>query len=180
MLDAGLELFGTSGYSGTTIEAICSQASLNARYFYEQFRHREELLSAVYSRQVWDVLGAVRAAIEDAASPADRLEAGLRAFVDAMLDDERGARVVYFEMVGMSPTLEHERGRVRRAYVDLFSREAARLCMSEVPDERRRAVAVALVGATDGLVVDWLTGDRRQPASALVDTLLEVFRPTLQ
>jgi AcrR family transcriptional regulator len=180
LLDAGHELFGTTGYAGSTIEGVCAEASLNARYFYEQFRHREELLRAVYMRQAWRVHDEVRAALEAEADPRRRLEVGLRTFVRAMLTDERGTRIVYVEAIGVSAALERERRSVNEAYIALLSREAARLeRLAAMPEEERRAIVVALIGASDGLVSDWLAGERQRPATAIVDTLLTVFGPTL-
>lgn len=180
LLDAGLELFGTTGYAGSTIEGVCAGASLNARYFYEQFRHREDLLRAVYARLAWGVLEEVRSALEGERHPRRRLEAGLRVFVGAMLSDERGARIVYMETIGVSAALEEERRRVDEAYVALLSREAAQITpLASLPEEERRAIVIALMGATDGLVTDWLAGERRRPASSIVETLLTIFGPTL-
>lgn len=180
LLDAGLRLFGTVGYTSTTIEGLCAAASLNARYFYEQFRNREELLAAVYRRHVDGVIDEVAAAIEATADPAIRLEAGLRSFVEATLADERGARINYFEMVGVSPALEQMRRGVDRDYAELITREAARLPrIGTRPFEQRRDIAVALVGAVDGLIIDWLMSDRARPRSTIVDTLLIVFGPTV-
>jgi AcrR family transcriptional regulator len=180
LLDAGLQLFSTDGYAATTIEGLCAAASLNARYFYEQFRNREELLGAVYERHVVVVLDQVRAAIDGAPAPEQRLETGLRAFVEATLADERGARINYFEMVGVSHELEEQRRGVLRGYAELIAEEASRMPqIGERPAEERRDVAVALVGATDGLVTDWLSGDRARPRSTIVDTLLAVFSATI-
>jgi AcrR family transcriptional regulator len=180
LLDAGHELFGTTGYANSTIEGVCTEASLNARYFYEQFRHREELLHAVYARQAWRVLDEVRVALEAEEDPRRRLEAGLLAFVQAMLVDERGARIVYMEAIGVSSSLEQERRRVDEEYVAVLSREANRLeRLASVPEDERRAIMVALIGATNGLVAEWLTGERRRPASTIVDTLLAIFGPVL-
>ncbi len=180
LLDAGHELFGTTGYAGSTIEGVCAEASLNARYFYEQFRHREELLRAVYVRQAWRVLDEVRAALEAEEDPRHRLEAGLRTFVETMLIDERGTRIVYMEAIGVSPALEDERRRVTEEYVAVLSREGDRLeRLAAVPEDERRAIMVALIGATDGLVTAWLAGERRRPASTIVETLLTIFGPTL-
>ena len=39
--------------------------------------------------------------------------------------------------------------------------------------------AVALVGATDGLIIDWLSGDRRSGPEALVATLLAIYAPVV-
>jgi AcrR family transcriptional regulator len=176
LLDAGLELFGTDGYAATTIEALCARAGLNPRYFYEQFAGREQLLGAVYERHVEQVLTVVRAAIDDAGEDRPRrLEAGLRAFVQATLDDERGARVNYFEMIGVSRKLDELRRRVLGDYAQLIA--------SEAPDGvgvvDTRMAAVALVGATDGLIIDWLSGERARPREAIVTTLLAIFEPVV-
>lgn len=177
LLDAGLELFGTEGFAAVTIEALCAEASLNPRYFYEQFATREELLGAVYDRHVQTVLARVQVAIADSPpEPATRLKAGLTAFVTATLADERAARVNYFEMVGVSAGLEAQRRGVLRAYAELIAAQAAELDdLGPLGRGDRRMTAVALVGATDGLIIDWLTSDRRPPRQAIVYTLLQIF-----
>ena len=37
LLDAAFELLGTEGWGGTTVRAVCQEARLNPRYFYESF-----------------------------------------------------------------------------------------------------------------------------------------------
>jgi AcrR family transcriptional regulator len=180
LLDAGLELFGTQGFAAVTIEALCAQAGLNPRYFYEQFAGREELLGAVYERHVVAVLQTVQAAIAHAPSdPAQRLSAGLTAFVTATLADERAARINYFEMVGVSAELEAQRRGVLRAYAELIAAQAAVIEDRSPPTPLgrgdRRMAAVALTGATDGLITDWMSSSDRPPQQAIVDTLLTIF-----
>lgn len=122
LLDAGLELFGTAGYAHTTIEALCAHARLNPRYFYEEFETREDLLGAVYDRHIQAVTEAVAHAIQRTPpEPLERLQVGLGAFLDGVLADERGARVNYFEIVGVSPALEKRRRDVLRAYADMIA-----------------------------------------------------------
>jgi hypothetical protein len=122
----------------------------------------------------------VRGALEAEEDPRHRLESGLRAFVQAMLVDERGTRIVYLESVGVSTALEDERRRVGEAYVEMLSREAGRLArLATAAEEERRAIVVALMGATDGLVGDWLAGERRRPPSCIVETLQTIFGPLL-
>jgi AcrR family transcriptional regulator len=180
LLDAGLELFGTDGFANVTIESLCAAAGLNPRYFYEQFATREEVLGAVYERHVQAVLERVQAAIDDApADPAIRLERGLTAFVTATLADERAARINYFEMVGVSAELEAQRRGVLRAYAELIAVQASEMEFRGTPFGRgdRRMTAVALTGATDGLITDWMSTDQRPPQQAIVDTLLQIFAP---
>lgn len=179
LLNAGLDLFGTVGYAATTIELLCGATRLNPRYFYEEFGTREALLRAVYDRHVGAVLAAVMGALENAASdPTARMRAGLAAFVDAVLVDERAARINYFEIVGVSPELEAHRREVLRAYADLIADEINQLA----PDRRppgtdRHLTAVAFVSATDGLIIDWLTTPQPAERSDLIATLVGIFMP---
>lgn len=177
LLDAGLELFGTRGYAATTIEQLCAKARLNPRYFYAEVDSREALLRAVYDRHVEEVREAVLAAI--AAAPPDprgRMTLALRAFVDGSLADERAARVNYFEMVGVSPDLEQRRREVLGSYADLVASQIAALDPPILPPGADlRMSAVALVSATDGLIIDALGRPEEPDRDAMITTLTELF-----
>lgn len=181
LLDAGLELFGTQGYAQTTIEQLCSAARLNPRYFYEEFATRDALLGAVYQRHVTAVARDVVAAIEAAPpQPLPRLRAGLEAFLEGTLADERAARINYFEVVGVSPELESLRREALGAYADMIATQMAELsAVAPIPVHDRRLAAVAVVGATDGLIIDWLAGARGYDRRAILTALLDVFGPLL-
>jgi AcrR family transcriptional regulator len=161
LLDAGLELFGTAGYAPTTIDQVCAGARVSLRAFYESFASREELLRAVYDEVVEIGLSQVRAAVEAAPDePAERLRRGLDAFLHAMLDDPRRARVQTVETVGVSAALTAHRRRVIHVYVDLVAAEAGRyVADGRVPARDLPLTALALVGGVNELVVDWLHGD---------------------
>jgi AcrR family transcriptional regulator len=181
-MEAGLELFGTQGFQATTIEALCASARLNPRYFYEGFATREALLGAVYERHVATVAQAVVAALD--AGPDDavaRLETGLRAFLDLTLADPRAARVNYFEVIGVSRELEQLRRDALRSYAGLIAGEITAIAQRvplAVSDPR--SLAVAIVGAVDGLVIDALTGERGYDREAIVATVRELLAGLLR
>ena len=179
LLDAAVELFGTVGFAGTTIEMLCRAAGLHPRYFYEQFDTREALLMAAYDRHVEAVRATVVAALDDA--PADsrrRVEAGLRAFVDGTLADERLARINYFEMVGVSPEVEARRREVLRSYADLIAAQIEAIAPARRPKlADARLSAVAVVGAVDGLITDALATGPPADREAIIATLLELLAP---
>jgi AcrR family transcriptional regulator len=182
LMEAGLELFGTQGFQATTIEALCASARLNPRYFYEGFATREALLGAVYERHVATVAQAVVAALD--AGPDDavaRLETGLRAFLDLTLADPRAARVNYFEVIGVSRELEQLRRDALRSYAGLIAGEITAIAQRvplAVSDPR--SLAVAIVGAVDGLVIDALTGERGYDREAIVATVRELLAGLLR
>jgi AcrR family transcriptional regulator len=182
LLDAGLELFGTLGFATTTILMLCTHTHLNPRYFYKEFGTKEALLGAIYERHVQLVAEEVLAAIDATpAEPRPRLEAGLRAFFDAVLADRRAARINYFEMVGVSAELEQRRRSVLRAYAELIAGQLAAMAdrVRLAPDAARR-FAIALVGATDGLVIASLSEeDGSGDEAAILATLLAFVDPLL-
>lgn len=49
LVDAAVEVFGTSGYRSATVGKICETAGLTKRYFYESFDDSEALLLAAYA-----------------------------------------------------------------------------------------------------------------------------------
>jgi AcrR family transcriptional regulator len=167
LLDAGLELLGTAGYATTTIDQVCAAARVSLRAFYEAFPGREALLRAVYDEVVEHGLDQVRAAVESAPDePEARLRRGLDAFLHAMLDDPRRARVQTVETVGVSPELTAHRRGVIHLYVDLVAAEAGRyVADGRVPPRDLRLTALALVGGVNELVVDWVhTAPAERPA----------------
>ncbi|MGH2987557.1 MAG: TetR/AcrR family transcriptional regulator, partial [Solirubrobacterales bacterium] len=101
LIEAGLELLGERGWQGTTVRAVCAEAGLTERYFYESFAGRDELLAGVFDRVATEaaegVLRAVEAAPHDARSKA---RAAIGAFVEMLTDDPRRARAMLLESFG--------------------------------------------------------------------------------
>lgn len=173
MLDAGLGQFGTSGYARTTIEGLCAGAGVTPRHFYEEFGGREALLVAVFDEVVGWVNEAVAAAL--AAAPDDpvaRVRAGLGAFLHAMLDDPRRARVACVEIVGVSREVEAHRRAVLHAFARLITDEAQRLSEGRADFS---LPALALVGGINELVVEWVVGAERLPIDTLADEITRLF-----
>jgi len=179
LLDAGLEVFTRSGFPGSSIQGICSTARLHPRYFYEHFRDREELLQAVYDRLV----AGLRERILRAARDTDdddlrgRAGAGARAFVEGMLADERNARLAYVEMIGASPALERHRRETLRSFAALHLTLIADFVRTgSLPRRDYRLTAMALVGASDELLIDWVSHpEDRAPVEAVVQELADLF-----
>ena len=92
LIDAGLELFGTEGWSGATIERLCGCAGVATRSFYEEFASREALLKAVYEDVMHGVVSAVLPrALAPVGSAEERIRIGLAGYVDYLTEDPRRA-----------------------------------------------------------------------------------------
>jgi AcrR family transcriptional regulator len=161
LLDAGLELFGTAGYRATTVRLLCREAKVSDRYFYEQFDSTEDLLVAVYDECTARLEAAALTALGDGAGEVgDVARRGLDAFLALVEDDPRLARVVWFEVLGVSARVESTYlSRMQRFGHLMLGVLADRDDTADLPDPARELMASAAVGAVSNAVVTWsITG----------------------
>ncbi len=178
LLDAGLELFGTTGFSKTTIPMVCSASGVTARHFYDEFDSREALLRAVYDRiasAVFErVIQALRARDKDVI---ERIHDSNDAYFRYLTSDPRLARIYTIEAVGMHSDLEQHRRVSREAFVKKLTKATQRL------DDRgidSRLLSAALAGAAHDLLLEWVLSTRRPSIERMVDTVTTLWIRTLQ
>ncbi|MBF6448320.1 MULTISPECIES: TetR/AcrR family transcriptional regulator [Nocardia] len=175
ILEAALEVFGTTGYAGSSVKQICRAARLTERYFYESFTDRESCLAALYSEVVTRVRAATVAAMTSAGDDIDaQTRAGLQTFIGNLTEDRRLARVALIEAVGVSPAMEERRHEVLREFAEIVTAAWAATRAEPLSLEQHSA-AVALVGGVNHLLVDWLMGGSPQSPAALTDVCTTLF-----
>jgi AcrR family transcriptional regulator len=157
LLDAGLELLGIEGWQATTVRGICTQARLNARYFYESFSGLDELLVAVFDRIVSDAVHAVLAALEQAPQTAEgQARAIVSTFIVATTEDPRKARVAFIEALG-SEALMRRRLDALQDFADLTAGYALQFHAQDGLDQQAAAInAQVLSGGLIEAIVAWL------------------------
>lgn len=181
-MQAGLDVFGSSGYRQATVRGMCRQAQLTDRYFYESFGSLEKLLVAVYERcmtslsnQILQVLMA-----EPAASIDERLEAGLQCFFTT-LEDPRVARVIMLEVEGVSPEVSD----ITQGYMLNFARLMAELSLQLYPhwqlqQDEKEVIGIAVIGAMRQLATSWLLSEYDMPKSTLVKVSARIMKGAIQ
>jgi AcrR family transcriptional regulator len=171
LLDAALQLYGTDGYARSSVQGVCARAGVRARDFDEHFGGAEDLLEALYDRIVDEVMQAVGAATTAAPlTVEEQTRAGLRAFIATLLADERKARVVLIEVVGVSARLERRRRETLRAFAGVAEgQRRALIAAGQVEDKPLGSWAIMLVGAVNELLVDCMYRSDPPPVDRLVD-----------
>jgi AcrR family transcriptional regulator len=175
-LEAGLELFGTQGYAGTSIRSVSAAAGLNSRYFYESFSSREDLLYHVYKRVIRDVAFAVIKVTAEASTIEEQAHSGLLVTWTILTEDPRKARVIALEVVGVSERLEQLRRENRHAFADILIQNA-RSITGGAGRPRLNPVLTArsLMGASVDALVDWINGDIDASVEEIVDHFTRLF-----
>lgn len=179
-LDAGLQVFGTLGYRAATVRILCKQAELTDRYFYESFDTTEDLLMGVYLQQCEALEKCVIAALTRTDGGSDfmtAIEAGLDA-VFAHVSDSRVARVIWIEVMGVSPRVDKMYNDTMDGFGNLVmavARQRFQDLGTEDQDEIRM-VGLALAGAVSQCVLHWLLGGYRESKATMVSATSRVFR----
>jgi AcrR family transcriptional regulator len=170
MVEAGLEVFGTIGYAAASVDAVCAQAGLTKRYFYESFDSLETLLVAVYDEATSRVRTQVQAVLETEAGQGavPAALAGVGAFLQALDEDRRLARAMFREVLGVSE-------RVDRAYLSgssdwevLIALVTSDISITGVEPD---ALVAAGWGLVAGLTLRWVMADFREPVDQLITTV---------
>ena len=173
IMDAGIEAFGTQGYTATGVKDVCRAAGVTDRYFYESFSDRKALFLAVFDARVdalfQTVVAAVAAAGQDARS---QLHAAIESFLSEVTEDARTPRLVFSEPAAVGPEAEaHMRTTLRR-----FTQLASATAAHHIGDERRAAlIGLALVGTLERIVVEWQDGELHTGIPEVVDECTELF-----
>ena len=179
LLDAAIEVFGTKGYASSSIEEICRKAYVSSRDFYAEFANREALLRAV-GLQITERVYAALTDVEVEPGPdllRRRTWARVAGLVHVLVDDPRVARIAIVESVGISADHEARRLSAHHLYADWICTYVRDELESKGLDERRQqAFSLALVGAVNELIVDWILQppDQRCSVDELVDVIAEL------
>lgn len=179
LLAAALDVFGTKGYAASSVDEICRRAYVSSRNFYEEFANREALLGAL-GDEVGKKLYKALTEVEVEPGPnlvRRRSRARVAAMVHTLVDDPRVARLIFVESVGVSAENEARRRQAHHAYA-AWLRDYLRdeLGAKGFDDERRHALALALVGGATELIGDWVLRppDDRSSIDELIDLIVDL------
>ena len=105
-LEAGLCVFGSSGYRQASVRRLCQEAQLTDRYFYEACGNLETLLVDVYQQCMVNlsknILHTVSSEYSRSKDPEKSIIAGLEIFFEE-LENHQVARVCMIELEGLNP-----------------------------------------------------------------------------
>ncbi|WP_228788075.1 TetR/AcrR family transcriptional regulator [Nocardia terpenica] len=174
-LESGLTVFARDGYANSSVGAICKDAGLSSRQFYEEFTGRESLLLELYEQIDRESREAVAATLADHAdqSAVEIIDAAIRAYVESIGRDPRKARVALVEVVGAGPKVEKFRLELRRAWGSLLASAAEDAALhGEIPPGDYEMRVLAIIGAVNYVVDAW-SGALPRPE---LDDVIRVLR----
>ncbi|MCG8670899.1 MAG: TetR/AcrR family transcriptional regulator [Pseudomonadales bacterium] len=182
-IDAGLEIFGTDGYQSATVRRLCREAGLTDRYYYESFASTEELLMAVYDQCMDQIKETLMEALSEAAPGADAvalIHRSLEAYFKFM-EDERVARVVMLEVVGVSEAVDKLYNERMLVLADMFLALTRRVYPDfSISDEEGQLLGTSILGAMRQAVIHWFIQGYELKRETMVNTSAKLFLGLLE
>ncbi|GAA2139871.1 TetR/AcrR family transcriptional regulator [Actinomadura napierensis] len=166
LVRAAYRLFTAGGEAALAVRAVCREAELHTRYFYENFADTAELLAAVYDQQATALGDVLARAVEDAGPRPDaRTRAGIRAVLRFISEDPGRGRVLFAEARGN----EILAARRRAAQTALLEGVLA-MTSDQDPPLPVVIAATMFTGAMTELAQQWADGRLGDDLDAVVDT----------
>ena len=168
-LDTGLELLGGATDPGElTVRAICADAGLTARYFYESFTDKDQFVGAVFDGVVADVAATTQAAIATA-PVSEQMRAAMANIVRIITVDPRIGRLMFNTRLA-EPVVARKRLESGALFA-MLSGEHVGVLLGRDQNDRIKALAHFVVGGVAQTISAWLAGEIRLSPEALVDQL---------
>lgn len=163
LIAAGVMLLGAATGPALTVRAVCREAALTERYFYESFADRDDFVRSVYD----DVCTTAMSALKTAQTPREAVEQ----FVTLMVDDPTRGRVLLLAPES-EPVLTHSGAEWMPNFIALLQHKLTRI----TDPVRQAMVATSLIGALTALFTaylnDRLPAGREQFIDYCVDMLV--------
>jgi AcrR family transcriptional regulator len=177
LLAAGLAVFATQGFHASKVRDVCAEAGLTERYFYESFADKEALLRTVAEDIVADFVTSAAPSVALVASDFDAAADGAaRAVISSLTDDPRRARILFVEIVGVSPAIEERRRLVIGSLVDVIRGATESVFGPWVRDSVEvELLARAMIGAAQEVLIAYVRGELPIDQEGLVTNLRRQF-----
>lgn len=159
---AGVQLLGGEGGPALTVRAVCREAGLTERYFYESFGDRDEFVRAVYD----DVCARAMATLMSAGTPREAVER----FVALMVDDPARGRVLLLAPE-REPVLTRSGAEWMPSFIELLQRKLTRIGDPAV----QNMVATGLIGALTALFTAYLNGRLTATREEFIDYCVDML-----
>ncbi|QKT08830.1 TetR/AcrR family transcriptional regulator [Gordonia sp. X0973] len=165
LLDAALEVLGSSEGGALSVRGVCREAKLTARYFYESFGSADELIAATYDRVIDEIMVGASDAFSRGSTITERVREAVTAIVDVIDHDRRKGRLLFSPKL-VSATLAERRLAATQHLAAITAKTTAGSHEARPVDV---AGAYYRVGGLANLLAAWLDDRVEMTRSPLID-----------
>lgn len=182
LIEAGIKVFGSTGYHTATVKGLCQEAGLTERYFYESFSNAEALFTACYLH----ITDTLRERLQKVLlnMEADNLElatrTGLTVFFTQFKESPQAARILLVEVLTVNRHLEELSLKTLYSFVEMLETLAKPLIEQRkdggVKGLDSTLLASGLVGSVLYMAARWSMDGCRKSVDDVVENAMLIFR----
>jgi AcrR family transcriptional regulator len=168
ILDAALSVFAERGYHRATVDDIVRVSETSKGGLYHHFATKEAVFLALVDDFTERLAVAAATAIAGRQGALAKVEGALTAALSTFRDNERLARLILLEAMGLGSLWETKRAEVHGRFAALiqgYLDEA--VTEGSIRPLDTRVATLAWLGAVNEVVIDWLHHRDRDPAAAI-------------
>lgn len=173
--DAAVRLIYERGYHGTSLRAVAAEVGLQMSSLYYHFPSKQDLLMAIMTRTMKDLMATVEEYVSLRTGPEERLRAAIRAHVLFHAERRKEAFIVDAELRALEPPnyerIVADRDRYEQVFAGILQEGAGR-GVFRVPDAK--LAVFALMAMCTGVAV-WYRPGGRLPLERIADIYTDLF-----
>lgn len=177
ILDAAVRVFASKSFYTATVAEIAREAGVADGTIYLYFRNKDDLLISLFEERMGEINEGIRAAIEPAEAPLDKLRAFILHHLREVERRPELAEVLIVELRQSTKLMKEYEAAAFGEYLQILSSILERGIEdgSIRPEVDPRAVRRAIFGALDEVALSWLLGGRRFDLGENAEQLAEIF-----
>jgi len=170
LISASIQVVGKTGFRQASVKAICAEAGLTERYFYESFNNSEELLLTAYSAVIQGLLHELTQSVAKVeGDKIQRARVMLVAYFSLLRREPAAARLILIEIRGVSEATTD-------AYTAALHGVSQQLReVLAIPNgEAQQLLGLAVVAGISLIALDWIKQEYTPSIDVMVDTSLKL------
>lgn len=181
LLDGLAQVLGERAWADLTIADVVGAAHVSRRTFYEHFDGKEACLLALCERLSEEVLALIAAGYDPEGDWVQELEKVTATYLCNLQQRPALVRALYLEMLTLGPKGLAMRRRISERFTQFLIMQVE-LSRTKEPDKRplSPALATAIVGGINELIVQAIEEDRADRLEELQPTISEFVRAVLR
>ena len=173
-----MRVFARKGYQNAVVEEVADEAGVSKGTIYTYFDRKEELLGAVFDGLMEEMRARESAILDSDLPPLEKIRGMLQAFLEISGREEYARVMLDIWLAGMR---EPERFGIDFAGLYVEYRALFRDLLQEaqeggeVPDHLSSVAPFVLIGAAEGVLIQWLLDPESLNISERADDIVDLL-----
>lgn len=172
LLETARTVFGERGFSATSMNDIAKAAGVTKPVLYQHFASKHDLFHELLVETTEDLETRLRDTITAGASPREKVEQGVLAYVSFFAESPFRFRVMYGEGVRSDAIFSQRLHGIEASFHEFT---AAQFADTALDQAHRLTVAHAITGSLENAVGQWIETEQKLTSDQLAATLSSVL-----